>query len=132
MVIRWFALVTFVAWSTYWNTSARTALGTMRRISKRRKRELEDYEATKLLVAVRDAGLCVRCGQSADDIAHIVPRSAFGSKTVHLKHHEKNLCCLCRPCHKATETFNGRVELLNILQELHGYDYSGPPWSQYV
>ena len=101
----------------------------MKRISERRKAELEQYDAIKAQVAERDHSLCVRClhndGQyvKAWDVAHIVPRSAFGVKTVHLKHQEKNLCCLCRPCHKATETFNGRVELLNILQELHGYDY---------
>jgi 5-methylcytosine-specific restriction endonuclease McrA len=109
----------------------------MKRISERRKRELEDYDKVKLHVAERDGQLCVRCLHKgkptcAWDVAHILPRSAFGPKTVHLKHHEKNLVCLCRDCHKATETFNGRVELLNIMRELHGYDYSDEPWSQYV
>ena len=110
----------------------------MRRISQRRKQELKEYEKVRFMVGVlRDHGLCIRCLEAglsifAADVAHVLPRGRFGSKTTHIGHQEKNLISLCRPCHKATETFDGRVELLTLLRDLHGYDYSGPPWDEYV
>ena len=109
----------------------------MRRISQRRKQELALLHKGQAKVILRDRGVCIRCLQAnkrvrAWDIAHIIPRGRSGSKTKHIVHQEKNLICLCRPCHKATETFEGRVELLTLLHKLHGYDYSGPPWDEYV
>ena len=111
----------------------------VKRISKRRRRELGAYRATSADVAERDQGVCVRCLYNgtrvkAVDIAHILPRSAFGGKRkMAVGNQLKNLVCLCRSCHKATETFNGRVELFNIMKELHpDYDYSGLPWDAYA
>ena len=111
----------------------------VKRISVRRKAELRAYETVKLEVIMRDRSACIRCAQhgaqvAAWDVAHIIPRSAFGGeRKTFVGHQPQNLVCLCRSCHKATETFNGRVELFNILKELHpDYDYSGPPWDAYA
>lgn len=109
----------------------------MKRISEHRKQELEQYERVKFDVVMRDHLTCQRCWhlknrlRFAEDVAHILPRSRFG-KDLERKHAMKNLICLCRTCHKATENPEGRTELLKLLHFLHGYDYSEPPWNEYV
>ena len=93
----------------------------------------EQYLAKQAaIVKERDQRMCIRCGKPADDIAHIVPRWRIGKRNYEEKHALKNLCCLCRDCHKATHTFNGRKELLNILRERHGYDYSTGGAARYL
>ena len=42
---------------------------------------------------------CEICGKKAVDIAHITPRSKFGSKRKDEQDHITNLCALCRDCH---------------------------------
>jgi len=103
----------------------------LRSISNHRKRELADYARVRAIVAIRDGQVCVKCGEPAVDSAHIIPRSHFGRKRKRLCHTLKNVCCLCRDCHAATENRDGRIELMCILHDRHGYDYSMEPWKEY-
>ena len=78
-------------------------------------------------VAARDNWTCQRCGKLACDIAHILPRGRYPE----LKYEEKNLICLCRDDHMATETVDGRRELLELMQE-KGYTYEEEQYSGYI
>jgi len=110
----------------------------LRKISEYRRRELRLLSKAQAEVARRDTPdderdpRSVMSGRKADDIAHIIPRSAFGRKNKHLCHQLKNMCCLTREEHKATENPAGRTMLLRIMQRRHGYDYSDEPWRGYV
>lgn len=42
---------------------------------------------------------CENCGARAVDIAHIIPRSKFGSKRIEQRDDIHNLMALCRKCH---------------------------------
>jgi hypothetical protein len=80
------------------------------------------------IVAVRDQFTCIRCGRRGWDLAHILPRGRYPE----LKHEEKNICVLCRDCHRETENVDGRRELLDIMQAKYQYTYEEEQYSGYL
>lgn len=79
-------------------------------------------------VALRDHWRCLRCGARGWDLAHILPKGKFPE----LRHEVKNICVLCRDCHRQTETYEGRRELLKLMQARHGYSYEEEVYSGYL
>ncbi len=60
---------------------------------------------------------CEVCGQRGVDIAHIIPRSKFGSKRKDEQDHINNLMSLCRKCHYDYD-FNNKWTK-EQMQEIH-------------
>jgi 5-methylcytosine-specific restriction endonuclease McrA len=73
----------------------------------------------------RENQLCLRCGRVGQDVAHILPR-----RFTWAKEDKRNMVFLCRQCHKATETFEGRGELIALLMETYGYEYPEPEFQR--
>jgi hypothetical protein len=68
---------------------------------------------------------CIKCGEVADDVHEILPRSFFGPSKKDILFDINNRCCVCRRCHGELHNDKGRVILLHILQDRHGYQYEG-------
>lgn len=64
----------------------------MRKISKKRARQLEEYSKVRLQF-VSDHELCERCGKPADEVHHKGGRSGERINDV------KDFMSICRPCH---------------------------------
>jgi len=67
---------------------------------------------------------CIRCGERADDVHEIMPKSWFGKAKDMECFAIENRCCLCRDCHNSVVSDIGRGELLYILSERYGYNYT--------
>jgi len=67
------------------------------------------------------------CGQRADDACHVLPKGNYPEQRADVE----NLISLCRKHHSESENRKSRVRLLRHLAELHGYDYSMEPYSEY-
>lgn len=87
----------------------------------------------------RDEGLCP-CGEVAEEVHHIVPRSHTSKKhKPEWLDDPKNLISLCSPCHYIGgkwHTFQGRRILLRYMRIRSkkndwGYDYSEAPFVEY-
>ena len=87
---------------------------------------------TRRAVIERDGGMCVVTGRPAQDVHEVCPRSHFGVKNLHQCFDMRNRCCLSREIHQQVHTRQGRMALLRLLHERHGYDYTVPPWAQYM
>lgn len=70
---------------------------------------------------------CQVCDHRADDPAHILPKGKYPD----LRADPQNIVWLCRPYHVAHETREGRVWLLAMMRERHGYEY-GPEYGEYL
>lgn len=70
---------------------------------------------------------CQVCNGRADDPAHILPRGRFPD----LRADPRNIVWLCRKCHTAHETREGRVALLELMRERYRYEY-GPEYGEYL
>lgn len=68
---------------------------------------------------VAEEGRCRSCGRSQDlEAAHVIPRSRIGPKGG--AEDPRNICPLCRRCHRAQH--DGKLELLPLLSlEEQGY-----------
>jgi len=71
-------------------------------------------------VIERDDKSCINCGRPAADIHHIVARR--GKKYSKKVWRIENMCCICRDCHVDGQTVWMRVQLLQRMQVLYGYD----------
>lgn len=60
---------------------------------------------------------CEVCGAKAVDIAHIIPRSKFGSKRLAEQDDISNLMALCRDCHYKYDFENKWTR--EEMQEIH-------------
>jgi len=61
--------------------------------------------------------ICEVCEAKAVDIAHIIPRSKFGSRRKEEQDNIKNLMALCRNCHYAYDFENKWTK--EEMQEIH-------------
>jgi len=86
--------------------------------------ERRAYEAVK----ERDKGLCQLTGKRAWDICHIIPKGRFPEHRAE----ERNLICLTREKHRATETPEGRKLLLELMQRRWGYEYPEEAFQRYL
>ena len=79
-------------------------------------------------VVERDGAACVDCGRAADQIHHVIPKSAFGKNTKHRCECVENMVCICWVCHG--QDAGRKREHLELLRERHGYEYGalGQPW----
>jgi len=100
-----------------------------------------DKAVIRQRILERDRYECVFCRRTAGVLHHIVPRSRFNShnaKNQALLWDDRNLCMLCVRCDHGDKdvpdahTRGRRIEALEILGERYGYDYSAPPWNEYV
>lgn len=82
--------------------------------------------AARRAVAARDEETCLVCGEPAWDIAHVLPR-----RWKSIRAEERNLVALCRDCHEAHETVEGRSILLRLLATTYGYGYEDEPYRSY-
>lgn len=92
----------------------------------RSKKDLDSY----FVVMARDSDhrgypKCINCGNGADDVHEILPRSFFGPLKEDELFDVKNRCCLCRECHSKLHNDRGRKKLLVILRDRHDYQYDG-------
>jgi len=92
-------------------------------------REPEDLK-TYYLVIARDTNAygvvrCVLCGEKADDVHEILPRSRFGPSRRDELFRIENRVCLCRLCHNKVHNDRGRCILLMTLERMYGYTYTG-------
>ena len=79
-------------------------------------------------VKARDRGLCIFCGAAGDDIMHCLPRGRYPE----LKSDIRNLGVGCRSCHVAQESYQGRCDMLALLQRRFGYEYEEDVWQGYL
>jgi 5-methylcytosine-specific restriction endonuclease McrA len=82
-------------------------------------------------VVERDGGKCQMCGRAGQEVHEIIPRSRWSSRTVAAAFELRNMVCLCRMCHAKAASRQQRMAMLVRLTQLHGYDYSDKPWSEY-
>lgn len=79
-----------------------------------------DIEQQNRDVIERDKG-CVICGVSKNlDVHEIIPRSAFGSKRMHLCFTMENRVTLCREHHAQAHTKEFRAKLISIMEKKSG------------
>ena len=83
-------------------------------------------------VVERDGGKCQSCGGPGQEVHEICSRWMFSSRTMASCMVLRNMVCLCRKCHAEAATRERRTAMLLRLARLHGYDYSDPPWNEYV
>ena len=91
--------------------------------------KLAERKRLNSLVIERDESLCILTGKPGDEVAHIIPRS-HGGKNSPIIWQEKNMCVVSREEH--LETRGQRVRLFKKMRELYGYDYSSPPFAEYL
>jgi SAM-dependent methyltransferase len=89
-------------------------------------------DATRNSVQLRDKFTCFVTGKKGIQVHEIVPRSAFGKRTMHLCFEERNLVCLCPEEHEKAHTVAYRKMLIKMMQERHGYTYDDPIYQKYL
>ncbi len=105
---------------------------TIRHISHKRQIELAYRHHAALAVIERDGSDCIRCGKRGNHVHEIFPKGFGGHKTrIDICYDERNMCVICMACHAEAATPKCRQELMRILHERHGYNYSGNPWREY-
>lgn len=67
--------------------------------------------------------ICISCGDRADDVHEIIPRSSFGSNGQKKCFSIDNRCCLCRTCHNVAHSDLWRGKLLHTMSKRYGYAY---------
>ena len=79
----------------------------------------EDLQQQNRDILERD-GKCVLCmSRSNLEVHEIEPRSAFGSKTMHLCLSPQNRVTLCRTCHATAHTRLIRNQLKRVIKEIY-------------
>ena len=104
----------------------------MNPISRKQSKALRYRKKVRDTVIQRDKGLCVRCGRVGHHVHEIIPRSRFGITKTRDCYQLKNMCVLCLACHERVHNPAGRRELLGVLGQRYGYDYSDEPWAAYT
>lgn len=80
---------------------------------------IEEIQQSNREILGRDKK-CVLCGSRRNlDVHEINPRSAFGSKTIHLAFEPKNRVALCRTCHSTAHTKAIRLKLLEYIEKTY-------------
>jgi SAM-dependent methyltransferase len=87
---------------------------------------------TRVTVVIRDGMECVVCGKTGVHIHEIVPRSAFGKRTMQLCFDERNRVCLCPKHHEEAHTVEMRKSLLALLKEKYDYNYPEQIFRKYM
>ena len=84
-------------------------------------------------VRERDGDTCIICGQWAEAVHHVVPRSQLpGPRLEGLLWDMRNVCLLCVEHHDDNRhTVQGIRECLAAMSEKYGYDYEDMPWRWY-
>lgn len=80
---------------------------------------IEEREQLNREILERDKK-CVLCKSRHNlDVHEIIPRSAFGSKTMHICFSPKNRVALCRQCHSTAHTKEVREKLLQYIDNTY-------------
>lgn len=78
------------------------------------KRSRSKWLKVRKQAAERDNGLCVLCGQPANDVHHVIFRSHGGQDEL------SNVVCLCRQCHEmahGAHAIEVREKLIEHMKE---------------
>lgn len=89
-------------------------------------------QMSRSTVYIRDRYRCVVTGKTGVQVHEIIPRSAFGKKTLHKCFHEKNRVCLSPQEHEKAHTVEYRKMLLKLMQEKYGYTYEEDMYKPYL
>lgn len=87
---------------------------------------------TRGIVQMRDEFKCVVCGKNGIHVHEILPRSAFGKRSMKLCYTEKNRVCLCPEHHSEAHTVEYRKMLLGLMSSKYGYDYEEQEFQKYI
>lgn len=92
----------------------------------KRRRNLAEYRQWRISVFERDNYTCKQCGKRGVDLEadHIKPWSLYPDLRLTLS----NGRTLCKPCHRATPTYMGRVYQLKKQLELPPTSTASPPY----
>lgn len=80
------------------------------------------YDALRAAVIERDGGVCQDCGGVGTCVHHVISRRYEGAWA------ERNMLTLCEACHLRAHTKRARRRHLEMLERLHGYEYSDGLW----
>lgn len=94
------------------------------------KKLLDDE--TRVTVLTRDDFKCILCDRKGVQVHEIIPRSAFGKKTMHKCYETKNRVCLCPDCHEKAHTVATRKQLLSLMATKFGYEYTEQFYQGYL
>jgi hypothetical protein len=94
-------------------------------------RDLLDAD-TRGRVLMRDDFSCLMCGKRGVQVHEIIPRSAFGKRSMEECYEEKNRVCLCPEHHATAHTFEMRKSLLDMMSSKYGYVYSELIYQKYT
>lgn len=87
---------------------ARSGLASTKRIARKPMARVARYTGPstreRAIVAARDGGCCVVCGESATDQHHRLPRGMGGAKSDPRRNAPSRLVCLCRLHHAQVES----------------------------
>jgi len=83
-------------------------------------------------VYIRDLNRCIVTGKRGVHVHEIIPRSAFGKKTMHQCFHEKNRVCLSPEEHEKAHTVEYRKMLIKLMHEKYGYEYTEDIYKPYL
>lgn len=86
---------------------------------------------TRGIVLLRDNFSCVLCGKKGVQVHEILPRSAFGKRTMHKCYMEKNRASLCPSCHEVAHTKQERSRLIKVMQVKYEYKYQEQEYQKY-
>jgi SAM-dependent methyltransferase len=89
-------------------------------------------ESTRNLVKLRDKFCCVITGKEGIQVHEIIPRSAFGKRTMYQCFEERNRVCLSPEEHAKAHTVEYRKMLVNLMQERYGYSYDDALYARYI
>lgn len=90
----------------------------------------EERQKARSEVIWRDGYRCIFCLRQANAVHHIVPKSRGISDEVLWS--LENMACLCLSCHDVAQNRAARTQALEVLKHRHGYNYSVPPWCEYM
>lgn len=82
-------------------------------------KNIDDPNVTKLEILDRDRQ-CMLCGAVSNlEVHEIVPRSAFGSRRMHLCFAPENRITLCQSCHTTAHTRVVKERLKLIMKTMY-------------
>lgn len=88
----------------------------------------KEWKQVRNFCLLRDNFLCVRCGQPAEEVHHIIHLTPINIHDITITLNPANLICLCRDCHFAEhkqDRLNGIAEANGLPQNDFYFDEFG-------
>jgi hypothetical protein len=87
---------------------------------------------TRGIVLKRDNFQCVLCEKVGVQVHEIIPRSAFGKRSMQMCYEERNRVCLCPECHAYAHTTEMRKRLFAVMIQKYSYQYQEQEFAKYL